>query len=178
MIVCPKCGANSPDGTKFCRACGEQLPDFSNPQQQYDPNNMPPSGYQPPKTQADNFFDRLINDVDDHTMEYDPQDIAANKVMSLFSYLGVLILVPVFGTQGSRFARFHINQGLILIIITAILNTASFIFGLIPYVGVVLSVPFYLADLVVVFLIVMGIVNATGGQAKDLPIVGKFRILH
>ena len=45
----------------------------------------------------------------------DPQDVQANKVMAILAYFGLLVFVPLFAAKESRFARFHTNQGLILL---------------------------------------------------------------
>ena len=52
----------------------------------------------------------------DTTAQFDPQDIELNNRLSLLSYLGILVLVPIFLVKRSRFARFHANQGLVLLI--------------------------------------------------------------
>lgn len=57
-----------------------------------------------------------MNDTADTTAAFDPGDIEQNKVMALLSYLGILVLVPLLAAKELRFARFHANQGLVLLI--------------------------------------------------------------
>ena len=51
------------------------------------------------------------NNTTDSTYEFDQKDIEQNKVMALLSYLGILVLVPLLGAKGSKYARFHTSQG-------------------------------------------------------------------
>lgn len=50
MAFCPKCGANIPDGTRFCSACGTQIGAAPNPQQSY--TQQPYQAQQPYAQQA------------------------------------------------------------------------------------------------------------------------------
>lgn len=128
-----------------------------------------------------------LNDTADTTAEYDPKDIEQNKTLSLFAYLGILILIPLLGTKDSKFARFHCNQGLILIIamiIWVVIHSAIMaILGVIflsgagwkiySVIGTILS----LVYIVFTVLAIIGIVNALNGRTKELPIIGKYKLL-
>lgn len=109
-------------------------------------------------------------------------DIADNKILSLFAYIGLLILIPVFAAKDSKYARFHINQGLLLIIASIILGVAVGIVSAltiwIPVIGLIISSVLSLAAEIIPFVfMIIGIVNAVTGKAKELPVIGKFRIL-
>ena len=43
-----------------------------------------------------------------------------NKVMAILSYFGILVLIPIFAAKDDAFARYHANQGLVLLIASAI----------------------------------------------------------
>ncbi len=115
-----------------------------------------------------------VNNVGDHTAEFDPNDIANNKGMGVLAYFGILILIPIFAAPQSRFARFHSNQGLILIIASIINVPLSVILAFIPFIGGLLSLACTITLLV---FMIMGIVYAAQGKAKDLPLIGSFKIL-
>ena len=119
-----------------------------------------------------NFFD-----MPDTTSEYEAQDIQDNKVMGILAYIGILVLVPIFAAKNSRYARFHANQGLVLLICGAAVIIPLSILGIIPYVGIVFRIISYLAELAFAGLVVFGIVHVAKGRAKELPLIGKFRIL-
>lgn len=43
-------------------------------------------------------------------------DINSNKGYAILSYFSLLVLIPIFAAKDSKFARFHANQGLVLMI--------------------------------------------------------------
>ena len=112
--------------------------------------------------------------------EYDPQDIEKNKVMAILAYFGILVLVPIFAAKDSKFAKFHANQGLLVCILGIIVGivyrillkvaTTLTMISLVGFIGMVLWI-------FVGVLAIIGIVNAAKGQAKELPLIGKYRIL-
>lgn len=112
---------------------------------------------------------------------FNTEDVSENKVFGILSYIGILVLIPIFAAKNSQYARFHANQGLVLFILEVALNiivrivsvTLSFTFG-----GALLASLLSLAVAVVslVFMI-LGIVNACSGEAKQLPIIGGITIL-
>ena len=122
-----------------------------------------------------------LKNMKDHTSEFDPTDIQNNKTMGILSYIGLLVLIPIFAAKDSKFARFHANQGLVLVIaqaiITTVLSITAVILGLIPYIGWFLALIVRLLIPVVYIPSIIGIINAAKGQAKELPIIGGIRIL-
>lgn len=100
---------------------------------------------------------------------YAPEDIEKNKTMAGLSYL--LFFLPLITCPESRYAKFHANQALLLLI-TGI--AGSMILSIIPVVGWML-LPFFGVGVFV--LGIMGLVNGFGGKAKRLPLIGKSTIL-
>lgn len=169
------------------------------PQQQQPPvygqnTQIPP--YQAPKT--GNFFKDILN-TPDYTAQYDPADIANSKGVTIASYFWILFWLPLAVNSNSRYGRFHANQALLMLIasaacgivsgilqaiINAIFRTGITYFGMGTGVyatngfGLFLSglFGFILAIPSLAFLI-LGIINAANGKAKELPIIGKFRII-
>ena len=118
-----------------------------------------------------------FNNTEDTTSQFDPNDIQQNKVMAVLAYLSWLVLVPIFGAKNSPFARFHANQGLALAIADIVCALILRILAKLPLVGWVFSIAGGLLGLVCLAFAIIGIVNAASGRAKELPIVGKFRVL-
>ena len=121
-----------------------------------------------------------VNDLmksDDLTKNYDVQDINANKSMGILSYLWILVLVPIFTAKESRFAMFHAEQGITLAIAETAVMILAIIFGFIPVVGFVFGIIFWLVDLALFVLAIIGIVNAANGKAAELPLLGKIKIV-
>lgn len=102
--------------------------------------------------------------------------------MAVLAYFGILVLIPILAAKESKFARFHANQGLILLIIgvaysifvQVVIKIVVFIsYALAGIVGIVLG----LAWLLLLVLAIIGIINAVKGEFKQLPIIGQFQIL-
>ncbi len=98
-------------------------------------------------------------------------DASSNKVMGILAYLGVLVLIPLFLAKDSKFARFHVNQGLILFICSIVV----YVIGLILPSSLMFLVR--ILDLAILVLAIIGIYNVVKGQTKELPYIGKFRII-
>ena len=123
----------------------------------------------------------VINNTADTTAEFEQQDIEKNKFMAILAYFGILVLIPIFVAKDSKFARFHANQGLVLFIAAVLYSVAySILSGLIVAISWRL---YWLVSIVgllgLIFLVwfVLGIINAAGGRAKELPFIGHFRLL-
>ncbi|MDR1454993.1 MAG: DUF4870 domain-containing protein [Tannerella sp.] len=104
----------------------------------------------------------------------DAKDVAENKVFAILAYFGILFLIPLFAAKESPFARFHTNQGLNLFltqiavwIIVLILSLISSILGMI---GSILYLGMFI-------LFILGVINAAKGEMKELPLIGKFRLI-
>ena len=121
-----------------------------------------------------------ILNTPDTTASYSQQDIDQNKIMGILSYFGILVLIPIFAAKESPFARFHANQGLVLLVTGILVGMATslvgMLFGLI-HIDVLWNIVSWLIRVAMFALMILGIVNAASGKAKELPLVGNFRIL-
>ncbi len=115
-----------------------------------------------------------LNNTPDTTSEYTKEDVEGNKLMGVLAYLGILVLIPIFAAKESKFARFHANQGLVLLIVDIIFAIVSSILGQIPLIGWLLGL---VIDIIIIALVVIGIINVCNGKAKELPLIGKFKLL-
>lgn len=110
----------------------------------------------------------------DHTDQFDPRDIQANKLVCGFSYLGILFFLPLVACPNSPFGRFHANQSLIFLIAGIVMTAARKMLSWIWIVGDVLALGISL--LYLVFLI-LSMINAFQGKAKELPLIGHLRLI-
>lgn len=98
------------------------------------------------------------------------------KVFGILAYFGWLVLIPILAGK-SEFSKFHANQGILLAIAGTAISVLSFVVGFIPFVGLVLRILLYLADVACLVFAIMGIVNAAQEQMKPLPVIGGIKIL-
>ena len=94
------------------------------------------------------------------------------KTMSALGYLGILFFIPYLMFPKEKFAVFHANQSLVLLITAVIINVAG---GAIPVLGWFLILP--LGGIAILILFIIGLMNAFGGKMKRLPVIGGFDIL-
>lgn len=160
----------------------------------YDPNTQP---QQQPKT--GNFFKDILN-TPDYTSQFDPMDIQQNKGATIASYFGILFWLPLAMNSNSRYGRFHANQALLNLIASVALTIVSTILQ-------VLCRSIFVSEIVTIFgyrtgeyatngfgwflsglfgfilglpslgLFILGLINSINGRAKEMPIIGKFRII-
>ena len=152
MLTCKQCGTQVEDGVMNCTNCGASI---EAPVQQNQPIDL-----------SEKFNE--FNNTADTTSEYDAQDIEKNKVMAVLAY--ILFFIPLLAAKDSKFARFHTNQGLVLFLGGIIASVVA----VIPVIGWIVAP---IAGLVITVLAVIGILNALNGRAKELPVIGKFKIL-
>ncbi|MDD4171458.1 MAG: hypothetical protein PHQ94_04395 [Syntrophomonas sp.] len=100
---------------------------------------------------------------------FDPGDIEQNKTMAGLAY--IIFFLPLIACPDSQFGRYHANQGLLLFILGF---AGSLVLSMIPIIGWLLLPIFGLGVLV---LAIIGLVNGFGGKAKELPIIGKYRLI-
>jgi len=141
-----------------------------------------PQGQQTAGSQ-NQFGEKLnkLNETADTTGSYDKTDIEQNKVMAILAYIGILFLVPLIAAPQSKFARFHANQGLVLAICEAGFSVAYSILNFI-ILGISWKLAFIMTIIGLLWLVflalaIIGIMNASNGKAKELPVIGKFKIL-
>ena len=100
---------------------------------------------------------------------FDPADIEKNKAMAGLAY--VIFFLPLLACPDSKFGKYHANQGLILLILAV---AGNIILGIIPVIGWLL-LPIFSVGVFV--LGIMGLINGFSGKVKELPIIGKFKLL-
>ncbi|MBE6024235.1 MAG: hypothetical protein E7231_13795 [Cellulosilyticum sp.] len=111
----------------------------------------------------------------------DNQDIEKNKIAALLSYIGILFVIPLIIAPDSKYARFHANQGLCLLIAEVIFgivrSVIAVICGFIPIFGAIIITLVSMLNIVFVILSILGIIHAIKGEMIPLPIIGEFQIL-
>ena len=148
MAFCTRCGSNMPDGENFCPNCGA------------------------PVTPAGAPYQQAYVNPSDHTAEFAAEDIARNKNLAALSYLCILFgVIGLISEPDSKFIRYHLNQVMVLYVF-ALLCTVVFI---VPILGWIVG---GIGTIMTVVFIIMGIVRAGKGLAVELPLIGKYIVLH
>jgi len=92
--------------------------------------------------------------------------------MAVFAYLWVLILIPFLtDAKNDPFVKFHLRQGLALIIFDVVAWFIVMLIGWFPIIGWLITWILWLASLVFV---IIGIVNVVNGNEKELPLIGQY----
>ncbi len=88
-------------------------------------------------------------------------------LMGVLSYLGVLVIIPYLMAKDVPSVKFHIKQGIVLVLIEIVVWVISGIFW---YFWFILQI----IHLALITLSIIGIVNVVQNKEKELPITGPF----
>ena len=137
-------------------------------------------------------FISKLKDTKDYSHLYDINNMKQNKMLCILASLGITFWVPLVVKKECASARFYANQGLLIFIIEVICGIINYIYsGVIiggavrsadtglyihGYILVLLFTAIFFA--VPVFLVVTAIQNINAGKVKDIPLVGKLRLLR
>src|ERR1700685_2768947 len=96
----------------------------------------------------------------------------SNNLMAVFAYLWILILIPFLTeSKNEPFVKYHLKQGLALVIFEVIGWVVGWFLVYIPFIGWLISTLWWLTALV---LAIIGIMNVLNGREKELPLVGHY----
>jgi len=136
-----------------------------------------------------------IMDTEDSTDDYDKKDIESNKGLAMISYLGPLALIPFLVSKDSKFVVYHAKQGLNLFVIEIIFSIFSYFLTSVIQVPKIctlwgettyecgaitpwwITLPIGLVEVVTFIIALSGFIYAYQGKAKELPILGKLKII-
>lgn len=89
----------------------------------------------------------------------------SNKTMGVLAYF--IFFLPLLVDSKNEFGRFHSNQGLLIFILSIV---ASIVGSIIPILG-------WVGSILVLVLAIIGIINASKEEMKELPIIGSIKII-
>ncbi len=165
-MICPKCGAQIPDGSNFCTSCGNYLTDNAQQsnQQNVMPNNMNMGAQQ-----------MYYVSPTDHTAEFTAKDISDNKVMAMIPYLlGVFgIIIALLASRESAYTYFHVRQALKLTVVNTLLMICSLVLGwtlIVPIAVVICAVIIFVLKIIAFF-------QVCSGKAKEPAIISSLGFL-
>ena len=121
---------------------------------------------------------RSILDTPDSTASFSYRDAREGRTMACLCYLWILWVIPFFSPRKSPYIKYHLGQGLMLLLMDCL--GATF-FGIAWVLATILPVaaPAFaalgeVALLLSCLLKIFGIVCALQGKAKELPLVGTY----
>ncbi len=147
MIFCPNCGTQLDDNAVFCANCGT-------------PIGANAAGPVPVQPMRPVFVDT-----------YDLEEKRKYKVLTTLCYLNlVFVILALVAAPDSKYVRFHANQALCLTVFALLASLCS----IVPFLGWLVTA---VCSIIIFVLTIIGIVNALKCRAKELGIVGKYRVL-
>lgn len=190
MAFCGKCGAYIAEGSNVCPACGKRVGEPEAEKKETKQNGgaaakarseeYKQTGTRSEKSSGEYHYkykeERGAGNSYKETRNYSGVNTGSGLVrgpfplISALSYFSFLFLIPYFVRNDCEFARFHANQGLVLLLCNAVLNIA----GSIPIFGWMITAAGWVFTVVCFF---MGISNVLHKRFKELPIIGKIRLL-
>lgn len=166
----------------FCKFCGGQLPEVA--------NNCPNCGAEIPKEQKAQYNrqqqQQNTNIIGaDTTSGFDQSDLdSSNKWSYILAYLWILFFLPLVVCPDSKVGRFHANQGLLLLIFSAIVGMVAGVVGGLAWIpviggmfGVFSSLLASAGGIVHLAAFIYQTVNILNLKAVELPLIGKFRLI-
>lgn len=87
-------------------------------------------------------------------------DTKTTGIVAYLTWVGLLIAFLAGDKEG---AKFHINQSLVIVL-------ATIVCGIIPILG-------WLAEIFVFICWIIGLVGAINGEEKEVPLLGKIKII-
>ena len=100
-------------------------------------------------------------------MDFSKEDIDKHKGMAILAY--ILFFIPLLtDAKESPFVKFHIKQSLLLVIASVLVSVIG---AVIPFLGALVAP---IASLAVFVLWIIGLMHAINGEAKEVPIIGKY----
>jgi len=92
-------------------------------------------------------------------------DTSNKTLFGILAYLGPLVIVSYAMANGDSFVKFHVRQGLVLLLIEVVLWVLSAMFWFLW--------PLYsLLNLVIIIFAILGIINVVNMKESKLPVVG------
>lgn len=94
------------------------------------------------------------------------------NIMAVFAYLSILIIIPLLtDAKSDPFVKYHVKQGIALLIFEVIGWFVAAFIGWFPVIGWVIVWLFWLVSLA---LVIIGIMNVLNGNEKELPWIGHY----
>ncbi len=139
-------------------------------------------------------FIAALQDTRDFTNNYNAQDFAEHKSQCILASLGITFWIPYVLCKDSKSSRFYANQGFLTLLLEIVFGLIYWLFSNLISIGFVentfeggyqLSFAGWIVGIIIaaivfaipIFVIVTSIMNIRSGKIKEIPFLGKFRVL-
>ena len=99
------------------------------------------------------------------------------KVTGIVSYLSWIGWIIAFFAGDKEGAKFHLNQSLVIMIGMTVLSILSVVAGVIPVVGLIISLVVGILSLALFVFWIMGLIAACKQEEKAVPVIGIIQLL-
>lgn len=141
----------------FCPKCGKEIPDTD----QFCPFCGAPVAAEEKPVEPEN---KAVN--------FDPEDIVRSRYLAALCYINpIFMIIGLLVEPNSKFIRYHMNQSIML----DVFSVALILIMIIPFLGWIIGA---VGSIAAVVFMIMGILHAVKGEAIDLPLVGKYTVIH
>ena len=97
------------------------------------------------------------------------------KTTSIVAYITLIgTIIALAAGDKSKEAKFHVNQALVIYITNIVVTILTKILGIIPIAGAIISL---VLSILVFVLWLLGIIAAVKQEEKEVPLVGKIKIV-
>jgi uncharacterized membrane protein len=103
----------------------------------------------------------------EQTLTTEAKEEKGTNPIAIFSYIGILFLIPLLVAKDDEFVKFHVKQGITLFLTWMII---TFVW-IIPIVGWLIG---FVGTIFCIVATILGIVNVLRGKKNPLPLIGRF----
>lgn len=96
-----------------------------------------------------------------------PTPTGKGNPLAILCYLGILLIIPWIIAKDDPFIKYHVKQGLTLLVFGLIAALVS----VVPVLGWIVGGVLWIIS---VILALMGIINALTGKQQELPLIGQY----
>jgi len=112
---------------------------------------------------------------------YTEKEINDGKAMAAIGYFCLCclpgFLLPMLGAKENKFAQYHAKQSMTLYVamvaVVIVVTVLNFVLGML-HLGICSMILGPVAGIAILVLMIIGMINAFQGQAKELPVLGQF----